>query len=260
MKDDTLARLYFVEKLKSFEPEAILWRLPSPHEGTCVWFTEHTIFRRWQLESSSRGLWIWGRPGVGKTVMIKHALDYLRHSFGNRSAQQNVVAFFFCDDKDHLRKSCARLLCSLLHQLLSQSPQLLRYFDDDEMRQYNDTRINERQIDSHTSSNPFLWKCLSATFQRSNNIKFWILIDALDELESSSRKEVIDQFYKIMEEDLACRVKIVFSDRSTPDLRSAQEMCSTFELESQDTAHDVRQFISSRSRSLCQDESMPIED
>ena len=254
----TETRTSFVQSLKAFHPEAIVRRLPSPSEGTCTWFTKHLAFQSWQNSVENRVLWIWGRPGVGKTVMMKHLLQHLRHSFHGRSNSQNILAFFFCDDKDWLRKGHVQLLRSLMDQILSQDPQLIRYLNERDMEDYNSSFLEDPDKLQEASIN-FLRKSLSMILQRSHNVKFWILVDTIDELQPASRKHVLRILGEVAEKDVAYRVKVIFSDRVGPISRSFLQSASDFELDGLEAADDVRRFIKVQTEDLCVDERLPWE-
>ena len=73
-----------------------------------------------------------GSLGVGKTVMSRYILRYLRHFLKNIE-QLHIVVYFFCDDKDVKRRTSLNLLRSILFQTLKGDQQLLRYVSKDAM-------------------------------------------------------------------------------------------------------------------------------
>ena len=87
--------------------------------GTCEWLHRHEIYRNWA--ASDRGLlWIKGKPGSGKSILVKYALD-------NHGARDNVIvlSFFFHGRGSKLQRTPLGLFQSLLHQVLKEAPDAL---------------------------------------------------------------------------------------------------------------------------------------
>ena len=88
--------------------------------GTCEWLHRHKMYRGWA--TSDRGLlWIRGKPGSGKSTLVKYALD-------NHGARDNalVLSFFFHGRGDELQRTPLGLFRSLVHQVLRQAPDALQ--------------------------------------------------------------------------------------------------------------------------------------
>ena len=98
------------------------------HQNTCDWLFKTAQFQRWQdrddLESYNGVLWIKGKPGAGKSTLMKHALLHYQKSFPNHT----IAAYFFNARGDALEKSPLGMFRSLLYQLLDQNPQSCNHF------------------------------------------------------------------------------------------------------------------------------------
>jgi ankyrin repeat protein len=96
------------------------------HAETCQWIFEQERFSRWRdpaFRNSNHGLlWIKGKPGSGKSTLMKCILERLEHE-----AECAVVAFFFNARGGGLEHSLEGCYRSLLHQLLDQAPRLRTY-------------------------------------------------------------------------------------------------------------------------------------
>ena len=89
--------------------------------NTCAWLLNHGEYKTW-LDQRHALLWIVGKPGVGKSTLIRYALQ-------NASYSTEVVAcFFFSGRGSDLQKNSCGLFRSLLHQLLDQIPEMLSEF------------------------------------------------------------------------------------------------------------------------------------
>ena len=97
--------------------------------GTCGWLRNMKAFQDWasgyRTDEESALLWLKGKPGSGKSTMMKQTLLAIRKEYPNSI----TLAFFFhargVVDEEHNLLGMYR---SLLHQLLSQCPDRLRDF------------------------------------------------------------------------------------------------------------------------------------
>ncbi|OCL11199.1 hypothetical protein AOQ84DRAFT_437835 [Glonium stellatum] len=251
---DTPARAEFLRSLKRLEPEEILRKLSRPSPGTCTWITETTNFKDWRNLVMHKLLWIWGVPGVGKTTAARYLLENIRRWLQRRGTailNQSVVAFFFCDSKDWLRNNHHELVCSLLYQILSQNQENFRYLDETDLQDFV-SRIKDDPVNSTERGSEYLWKIFHTILQRSKGTSFWIIIDALDELEPDSRTVVLRQMSLAIDQDLGQRIKLLFSDRVSPKARHFSSKALSLEMEARgNVADDVRRFISDQVENLC---------
>ena len=91
-------------------------------EGTCLWALQSAEYTRWSESSCNNLLWVSADPGCGKSVLSRSIIE---DRFEISSPEVTICYFFFKDndEQNHL----ASALCSVLHQLFSQRPQLLRH-------------------------------------------------------------------------------------------------------------------------------------
>lgn len=90
---------------------------------TCDWLCS-APYQRWRnqdLAPEHHGfLLVKGKPGAGKSTLMKHALEHAQVTFGH----EQVVSFFFNARGTALGKSVEGMHCSLLHQMVGQVPSL----------------------------------------------------------------------------------------------------------------------------------------
>jgi hypothetical protein len=89
-------------------------------EGTCVWALQSPEYIRWSESSYNGLLWVSADPGCGKSVLPRSIIDDCL----NGSHPEVTTCYFFFKDNDE-QNHLAPALCSVLHQLFSQRPQLL---------------------------------------------------------------------------------------------------------------------------------------
>ena len=234
-----------MRSLEQFDHWSVLGQIPCPTEGTCKWIAQDPGFQRWRTPSDSlepsetcRVFYIYGPPGVGKTVMSRFILTYLRQTLKMNNQQPHIVVHFFCDDKDLKRRTSLNLLRSLLLQILGADKQLLRYVSEDAMTSYLQALPGDSVVSDKLH---VLWDALLAIIQRSRTTQFWFIIDAVDELEPASRKDVAHQLDRILDIDTVGRLKILFTDRQTPEYQFSNQ--ATLELGASESEADVRIYI-----------------
>lgn len=235
-----------MKSLLRFDHRNILNQVPKPYIGTCQWITQDPEFRRWRQARSSSDLgapdlcrvfFIYGIPGVGKTVMSRYILTYLR-ALKVSHQDPPVVVYFFCDDKDPKRRTSLNLLRSLLFQILIYDKSLLRFISEEAMEAHLE-KLRAHSMGSDEQQD--LWDALSTVIQRSRAPQFWMVIDALDELDPASRKDAARQIMRILEKDTVGRLKVLFTDR----LESQYDFPNpaVVELGASESQADVRSYI-----------------
>ena len=103
------------------------WRrddVADPAPATCAWLIPHPTYRKW-LDQGYGLLWIKGNPGVGKSTVLKHALENTKQFVSEGTI---LASFFFHGRGAPLQKNVFGLLRSLLHQILEQNRDLLSKF------------------------------------------------------------------------------------------------------------------------------------
>jgi hypothetical protein len=102
-----------------------------------------------------------------------------------------------------------------------------------------------------------LWKCLSTILQRSKDVKFWIFIDAVDELSSSSSAGFAERVTAIIDHDFNRKVKIVCSDRLAAHTNLHSNHLSIDMQRQMEVVDDVRRYIAAQIEDLSARGSIP---
>ena len=95
---------------------------PRKVEGTCQWVLQSAEYIRWSESSCNDLLWVSADPGCGKSVLSRSIIEDCLETF----CPEVTICYFFFKDNDE-QNHLALALCSVLHQLFSQRPQLVRY-------------------------------------------------------------------------------------------------------------------------------------
>jgi ankyrin repeat protein len=98
------------------------------HLGTCDWFFETEEFCDWRdradLPANNGVLWLKGKPGAGKSTLMKHVFNHCKDNF----SEQLLLAYFFNARGDVLEKTYMGMLRSIVFQLTKQDEVVRKRF------------------------------------------------------------------------------------------------------------------------------------
>ncbi|TEA12151.1 putative ankyrin repeat protein [Colletotrichum sidae] len=90
-------------------------------EGSGSWLIEHEAFRSWRESSPSTLLWVYGKPGSGKSHLAAKAIDDLGHESSRMSG--SALAYVYCSSiSSNKGTHFGGMLASILAQLCRQLP------------------------------------------------------------------------------------------------------------------------------------------
>lgn len=157
--------------------------------GTCQWIRGHTTYQTW-LDPAKfpqhRGfLWIYGKPGAGKSTLMKTILSEIdATSIANKDV---VISFFFHARGSRLQKSTEGMYRTLLYHLLDRFSVI-----EDHLQQslasksyYKDLQLGLQELRSLLTQTILL-------IPGASRIIF--LIDALDECDEDEIRDMVADF------------------------------------------------------------------
>ena len=156
--------------------------------GTCTWLLNHKDYRNWLAQPQAL-LCVLGKPGAGKSTLVRHALR-------EASRSNDVVAsFFFFGRGIDLQKSSYGLVRSLLYQLLDHFPEMLSKLST----LYKTKRDTEQKSESYSiwherELREFLERWIP-TASKDRPIR--IYVDALDEAGEDTAIELVKYFKRL---------------------------------------------------------------
>ncbi|KXJ87851.1 hypothetical protein Micbo1qcDRAFT_98608, partial [Microdochium bolleyi] len=110
--------------------DARYMNIKSAHTRTCSWLLNTQEYQDWldpdKLEDHHGLIWIKGKPGAGKSTIMKFLLGEVQK---NKSEDQTIISFFFNARGSHIEKSVQGLYQSLLHQLFTRISRLHHVLD-----------------------------------------------------------------------------------------------------------------------------------
>ncbi|KAM5363810.1 hypothetical protein ACJZ2D_011844 [Fusarium nematophilum] len=189
--------------------------IESPAADTGLWLLQNKAYTEWLLghDLGWRNclLRLVGKPGAGKSTLMKEALRYARVAL---PASTNCIAHFFADAKaGSMGQSPLGIYRSLLYQLLPHYP-------DEAIRFYRDWKdeICARDSDSRDQNGQerrlqiFCYEIL----RHFHGKRVYIFIDAVDELGGDNERSQIEFWTGILLFASQSHVRVCLSSRHYP--------------------------------------------
>ncbi|KAI6358022.1 hypothetical protein MCOR25_007442 [Pyricularia grisea] len=217
-----------------------LTNLRAAQGNTCRWFYNTPKYLAWRdtsLQSGHSGfLWIKGHPGIGKSTLMKLLFEEARAK-AKHDPSQITLSFFFLARGSIEEKSTQGLYRSLLHQLFEKAKDLesaLEWMTSSGARGVAENGWNEEALKQT------LVHAVSQLRDRS----LTIFVDALDECDKSQAINMVGFFEDLCERarETNTRLKICFSSRYYPDIRTEEENQVALEAE-EGHDEDIKKYI-----------------
>ena len=187
--------------------------IKTAHPKTCKWMLKRSEYLDW-LDVTKQGehygfLWIKGKPGTGKSTLMKFAFANARKVMKDRI----VISFFFNARGADLEKSTIGMYRSLLFQLLEQLPELQCVFESLGFATWNSTGHQSWSIES-------LKDLLEQAMRLLGQFSVGCFIDALDECDEGQIRDMVAFFQHLGELAILThtRFQVLFSSRHYPHI------------------------------------------
>ena len=239
------ARQNLIDLLQFDQIDARLMTLKTAQAKTCRWFLRKPEYTDWmcveKLQDHHGFLWIKGKPGAGKSILMKFLFSNAKDS-AKANPNTIVISFFFNARGDHLEKSTVGLYRSLLFQIFEKAPDLQGILD-------GLGRNARRLIQDHGWQIETLKDALAKAVEGLGNRSLICFIDALDECNEEQVADMISFFEDIGEHaaDANTRLHICFSSRHYPTIIIRRGFEVILEDE-QEHAADITRYIKSKLR------------
>ncbi|OJI98056.1 hypothetical protein ASPVEDRAFT_441497 [Aspergillus versicolor CBS 583.65] len=213
--------------------------IAKEHARTCEWLLDHPEYNAWndqeQQPEHNGFLWISGKPGAGKSTLMKFA--FLKMKTQARSQNFVAASFFFNARGELLERSVFGMYRALLVQLLEGYPDLQAVLDNPDL------------VSPEEDCLP-LGVCkdlLSNAVMDLRDRLFVCFIDALDECDEQQVVDMVWYFEELAEQSTSAGVqfRVCFSSRHYPHI--AIERAIRLILEDQPGhATDMASYVASR--------------
>ncbi|KAJ1329006.1 ankyrin repeat domain-containing protein 50 [Microdochium nivale] len=214
------------------------------HPNTCDWLFQTPEFRRWRDPNDRYAhlgvLWIKGKPGAGKSTLMKHAFFRFQDIFNDHL----IVAHFFNARGSTLEMTSLGLLRSIVYQLL-QDEELYSLFQD---------LLRHKKLSSPAAVD-WQWRLselqgfVRSVVTRPRSRPFLLLVDALDECDESQARDMVEflESLSVCAFQVGVPLHICLSSRHYPSIRIDKVIEVVVET-SQDHTVDIAKYISDKLR------------
>ena len=176
-------RQTFMESLWYHAIDARYATIKTAHARTCRWLLKKPEYQYWldinKAPDHHGFLWIRGKPGSGKSTLMKFAVVNTRKTI----SETVVISFFFNARGEDLEKSTLGMYQSLLFQILKAIPDLQIVLDR--------LRPTVPQGEFYQWEKDDLESLFAATIQSLGHRRLTCFIDALDECEESQIRDLV---------------------------------------------------------------------
>lgn len=172
---------------------------------------------------------------LGKTVLFSSIVDWIKHDIPH-----SQIIFFYCKNRDPLKKTLDGIARSLIAQLLRLNPVSLDYLYEiaiDTGERHPSTFKTYRSILEHiTSTHEFLF----------------IGIDGLDECEKEDRALILSLLDHVLEvSSPQAKIKIFLTSQRMNDLETLLKPALRFDIKPHHVKQDIENYVHKRSLQLC---------
>jgi ankyrin repeat protein/nucleoside phosphorylase len=200
-----------LDSLKFDQIDARQMTIKKAHAKTCRWLLSKPEYLDWldntKLREHHGFLWMKGKPGTGKSTIMKFALVNARKTMKDRI----IKSFFFNARGEDLEKSTVGLYRALLSEILERVPELQCVFDPLELRTWNSGGHHQWGVE-------LLKDLFEQAILRLEQASLMCFIDALDECAEHQVRDMISFFEHVGERtvDAGIHFRVLFSSRHYP--------------------------------------------
>ncbi|CAK1363830.1 unnamed protein product [Cercospora beticola] len=208
----------------------------NAQQKTCAWMVQHPAYVAWRLKKGcsedQRTLWIAGKPGAGKSTIMKYLYDNTNQS---KHDDEIVISFFFNARGDQLERTTVGMYRALLAQILVEVQDLQNLLDE--------------QDPSSEWTTEALKRIFADAINGLGGRRLTCFIDALDECDEQQIRDMVEFFDDVQDSTQgdSKRLFICFASRHYPtiEIRSGQRLV----LEDEDGhSEDLWKYIRRRLR------------
>lgn len=216
--------------------------ISAPFSSTCAWVVEHSMYKEWvqneDTEEREYFLWLKGKPGTGKSTIMKH-LDL--HASSRNPRYDHQISFYFNARGDRLQKSVVGMYRSLLWQILKGSVDLQK-----SLLQTMDMSVSNK-FNSEYWTVEILKTTFSQVLKKISDKRIICFVDALDECDEDEVRDMVEFWSELVQESRHSgslgHIWICFASRHYPAIYVDTNLQLILENEKQHQA-DIELYVS----------------
>ena len=211
--------------------------IKSAHARTCEWLLKKTEYQDWldinKTQNHHGVLWIKGKPGSGKSTLVKFAVANARKT----RAETAVISFFFNARGEDLEKSTLGMYRSLLYQILNTFPYLQTVLDG--LRP-----TVSREGETYRWEKDDLQNLFAAAVENLGQRRLMCFIDALDECEEDQIRDLVAFLEHLGRLATSSRIHfyVCLSSRHYPHISIENGVEMILE-DQEDHVHDITKYL-----------------
>lgn len=216
--DLNIMRKALVKSLAFDEVDLRHRSIKGAYGETCEWFLKHPRYLDWldpHKFAQHRGfLWISGKPGAGKSILMKFIKSKTENTLTWPAASTTVVSFFFHARGTELEKSIEGMYRSLLLQIFTSLPHLQHHLDE-----HGRGQSTMEGPHSTVWTADMLQEVFRAVVKSLGNRRLICFIDALDECGENQVREMVGFFEELGAMASHSSFSTCFSSRHYPHIQ-----------------------------------------
>ncbi|KAF8536357.1 hypothetical protein BDD12DRAFT_663390, partial [Trichophaea hybrida] len=176
-------------------------------EGSLNWFWVHKQYLAWLSTDTSDILFIEGKPGSGKSTLMK----YVKRNLLEQNPLPIVASFFYSYREGELQTNHSNMLRSILYEILYQNESFFFHFQS----YYRETISQSTRFQWSYES---LKEILLSIGDHPAEERLYFIVDAMDESNINDRRDIIESLHLLCSKKKSCTVKIFLASRPVAGL------------------------------------------
>ncbi|KAK3382275.1 hypothetical protein B0T24DRAFT_5660 [Lasiosphaeria ovina] len=213
-----------VDSLRFGQLDSRHMSIKNAHDKTCRWFLDRSDYRDWlddgKLSEHHGFFYIRGKPGAGKSTLMKFLVAHSRKSIGDKI----LLQFFFHARGTDLEQSTTGMYRSLLLQLLNRLPQPEVIFEALGYSSWNSGGNHEWHVEP-------LKDLFEEAIRRLGRASVVCFIDAIDECDEDQVRDMVTFLHRLGDIAISSgtHLRILFSSRHYPTITIPTGISMTLE-------------------------------
>ena len=186
-------------------------------KGTGLWIKDDVMFQAWEQEAAPI-LWVFGKPGVGKTMLAARTIETLHNKYPQHSDIPSLtsVSYIYFKDGNPALRDCAQLWKSTALQTVRANDRFKKHV----------LAIIEKKQETFASARR-IWEEIFLDFFTENSTSqsltslAFIIVDGLDEAPEAERVKFLTCLAELVNRTTTnrkCRIQVAVFAR--PDIRA----------------------------------------
>ena len=244
-----------VKSLDMDEARERIRNVGPAHKDTYNWlFDSQVRFRSWLIGKDTKPIfWIYGKPGSGKSTLMKFAMTHHRTQSFLQEYDGNpwkLAGYFFHDRGTDVQKSIEGFLSEILYQILDQDKEYFYFVYSvyAKVKKLRQEGSEKRAVTPGWTQTQLQEAALSIASKSTSHLNLCLFIDALDE-HDGNHKELISTLIALTEfkENPLFRIRLCVAGRPENIFKDAFRDYPSFAIHDY-TKTDIRLYAEDRIR------------